>query len=164
MLNSNSGKDEDAEVILTSVAKNFLVFIATMWSSKRKRIQFLAAQYGLKSITATFLIQEARNVIMSLAYYGFIDDTIAGNGASENRATFKSLATITAREVLSKVWTDDELKDLPLDFKIAFPHPHPLYRKNVLVIIGGEMPHWGKKFCNAFDNKIRTPPGTVPTI
>ena len=154
-LDSNSGKGDDAEVILSSVAKNFLVFIATTWSAKGKKIQFLAARYGLKSITASFLIREVRNVIMSLAYYGFIVDTIAGDGASENRATFKSLATITAREVLSKVWTDDELKDLPLDFKIAFPHPHPLYRKRVMVIVGGEMPHWGKKFRNAFDNKTR---------
>mmetsp|Transcript_33560 Transcript_33560/g.57027 ORF Transcript_33560/g.57027 Transcript_33560/m.57027 type:complete len:436 (+) Transcript_33560:75-1382(+) len=38
-------------------------------------------------------------------------------------------------------------------FKIGFQHPHPLFKNRITIVIGGEMPHWGKKFSNAFDNK-----------
>ena len=36
--------------------------------------------------------------------------------------------------------------------KVGFFHPHPLL-KDIVVLIGGEMPHWVKKFRNAFENK-----------
>ena len=43
-----------------------------------------------------------------------------------------------------------------MKFKIGFPHSHPQYKKQGVIIVNGcEMPHWGKKFCNAFDNKSR---------
>ena len=148
-------EDESEEMAIPEIAKNFLVFIATTWSEKGK-IQFLVARYGKKSLTARFLKREIRKMIVSLAFYGFIVDTIAGDGASENRSTFKLLATISARDILSKIYSDEELEGLPLDFKIAFPHPHFLYSKKITIVIGGEMPHWVKKFRNAFENKSRT--------
>ena len=80
---------------------------------------------------------------MTLALYGFIVNTVAGDGAPENRSAFKILATITAREILSGTWDDEELKGLPLDFKIGFKHPHKFYSdRGVTIVIGGEMPHW----------------------
>ena len=78
-----------------------------------------------------------------------------GDGASENRSTFKRLATISARWFFQEFFGDDELAGLPLDFKIAFDHPCPIYKDKVKIVIGGEMPHWVKKFRNAMDNKSR---------
>ena len=86
--------------------------------------------------------------------YGFIVVYVVGDGAAENRTTFKTLATITARKVLSKCFDMMQLKGLPLDFKIAFLHPNK-YFKDVLIFVGGDMPHWVKKFRNALDNKKR---------
>lgn len=155
MLNNNDSEDEDAEMELPGMAKHFLVFIATTWSSEGK-IQFLVARYGWPTITANKLAREIEMIIFNLAFYGFIVDTIAGDGAGENRLTWKNLCTISAREILVGQFTEEELDGLPLDFMIGFPHPHPMYGKKITVIIGGEMPHWGKKFRNAFDNKSRT--------
>ena len=151
---NNGGDDVEKEMKLPGIAKHFLVFIATTWSSKGK-IQFLAARYGLPTITSARLARELEKVIMSLAFYGFIVDTVAGDGASENRTTWKTLATLSARDILVGTFTEEELHNLPLDFMIGFPHPHDEYRDKITIIIGGEMPHWGKKFRNAFDNKSR---------
>ena len=83
-------------------------------------------------------------------------DTIVGDGASKNRSAFKLLSTVSARKILGNHYTEHQLRDLPLDFKIGFPHPHPqCWKHGIIIVIGGEMPHWGKKFRNAFDNKSR---------
>ncbi|KAL7527937.1 hypothetical protein ACHAXR_003152, partial [Thalassiosira sp. AJA248-18] len=153
-LEKNSEVEDESKMKLPGIAKHFLVFIATTWTPKGK-IQFLVARYGLPTITSSFLVRELNVAINTLGLYGFIVDTIAGDGASENRRTWKSLATISARDILGKHWTEEELKDLPLDFKIGFPHPHPMYSDKVTIIIGGEMPHWVKKFRNAFQNESR---------
>ena len=59
-------------------------------------------------------------------------------------------------KILGNHYNEHQLRDLPLDFKIGFQHPHPQYRKHgIIIVIGGGMPHWGEKFCNAFDNKSR---------
>ena len=56
----------------------------------------------------------------------------------------KQLATKSAKHV----WP--ELNDtLPANMMVAFDHPH---YSDVLVFIGGEMPHWIKKFINAMEN------------
>ncbi|EJK64027.1 hypothetical protein THAOC_15281 [Thalassiosira oceanica] len=151
---SSDGDDADMEKKLPVMSKHFLVFIFTTWSADTK-IQFLVARYALPTIKSPFLTREIGKVIMSLVQYGFIVNTVTGDGASENRACFKGLATLTARQVLAKNghWSENELEGLPLDFKIGFEHPHPLL--DVIVVIGGEMPHWVKKFRNAFDNKSR---------
>ena len=65
------------------------------------------------------------------------------------------LSTISAVSIIERTWTKEELKGIDAGFKMAFEHPHPLYRKRVTIVIGGEMPHWVKKFRNAFDNKSR---------
>jgi hypothetical protein len=90
-----------------------------------------------------------------VATFGFVVNDIVGDGASENRTTFKTLATVTTGDVLKKNgFTAEQLKGLPLNFKVAFRHPNKHY-KDVLIFIGGEMPHWVKKFRNALDNKKR---------
>ena len=78
---------------------------------------------------------------------------IGGDGASENRSCFKSLANKTARDILKGHYPDDLLEQLNLDFKIAFAHPNPEYAEAIVIFIGADMPHWVKKVRNAMDNK-----------
>ena len=115
-----------------------------MGGNKSKQ-QFVAARYGMKSITADFLEPVILEIILFLANCGFIVDTIVGDGASKNRSTFKALATISAREVFENHLPADVLDALPSDFKVAFKHPSPHY-SDILIFIGGEMPHWVKRF------------------
>ncbi|KAL7524454.1 hypothetical protein ACHAXR_000576, partial [Thalassiosira sp. AJA248-18] len=85
---------------------------------------------------------------------GFIVDTIVGDGASENRTTFTTLADVSAREVFEPHFPSEILDALPTKMNIAFRHPNPHYN-DILIFIGGEMPHWVKKFRNAMDSKKR---------
>ena len=150
----DADSDADKKIDLPGLAAHFVVFIATTWSCGRK-IRFLAARFGRKSVTGIWVQKTIIKLLVSLAAYGFIGDTISGDGASENRSAFRMLSTISAKSILEQTWTKEELKGIDADFKMAFEHPHPLYRKRVTVVIGGEMPHWVKKFRNAFDNKSR---------
>ena len=50
------------------------------------KIQFLAARYGLPTINNK-IARQIEEIISTLAFYGFIVDTVAGEGAGENRAT-----------------------------------------------------------------------------
>ena len=88
-LEKNAKDDEDADVKLPEMAQHFLVFIATTWVPEGK-IQFLVARWGLKTITGAWLAINIEMVITSLAHYGFIVDTVAGDGASENRLSNKT--------------------------------------------------------------------------
>ena len=81
---------------------------------------------------------------MALAFYGFVEVTVSGDGASENRSAFGALASVTAASILNKCWTAQELKELDASMKVGFPHPHPLLKDDIVVLIGGEMPHWVK--------------------
>ena len=117
---------------------------------------FLVVLFVLHAISAGGLSSTALNLISSivnLAFYGFIVDEAAGDGAGENRASWKTLVTISAREILLGQFTENKLEGLPLDSKIGLPHPSDFYRKRITIIIGGEMPHWGKMFRTAFENK-----------
>ena len=108
MLNGNdTDDDEDAAMKLPGMAKHFLVFIATTWSCEGK-IQFLVARYGWGTVTASRLTREIEMIICNLAFYGFIVDTFAGDGASENRLTFKNLCTLSARDILENQFTAEE--------------------------------------------------------
>ena len=142
-------------MILPEIAKHFLVFIATTWQYDQKH-QFTVGWYALHTIKAPFLVCEIRKLAALLSYHGFIMDTIVGDGASKNRSSFKLLSTVSARKIIGNHYTKHQLRDLPLDFKIGFPHPHPqCWKHGIIIVIGGGMPHWGEKFCNAFDNKSR---------
>ena len=138
-------------------ARHYLIFAATSWSpvaqnGKHSRHQFVCARYGLTSIDAQFLIPVIIKIILHLSLYGFIVDTIAGDGAAENRSAFKTLATLTAREMLKDHYPSDLLDSINSSTKIAFPHPNPEYAEEICIFIGGDMPHWVKKFRNAMDN------------
>ena len=137
--------EKPTEPKLPELAKHFLIFAVTSWSpmlshGKKSKQQFVVARYGLKSITANFLEPVILEIISFLANYGFIVDTIVGDGASKNWSTFKGLATVSAREVFKNHFPADLLDALPSDFKIAFKHPNPHYSR-ILIFIGGKMPH-----------------------
>lgn len=111
---------DDSSNSLPQQARHFLVFIATTWSEKLSQ-EFLVARYGKKSIESDFLVDAVRSIIVDLGLYGFIVDTITGDGASENRKVFKMLATFSARQVFfelngERIWPEDYLDGLPLDF------------------------------------------------
>ena len=90
-------------------------------------------------------------IISSLAKYGFIVDTLTGDGASENRSVFKTLCTLLFKDLLlDKIaHVSQEIIDkVPLNFCIAFEHPTI---KGKLIFIAGDMPHLVKKIVNAFE-------------
>eukprot|EP00957_Ditylum_brightwellii_P063610 4828583-Ditylum_brightwellii.AAC.1 len=59
------------------------------------------AKFGMNSMTSSFLIRRILEIIMALWRYGFIVNNITGNGASENRTAFKTLADIQAKDLFS---------------------------------------------------------------
>eukprot|EP00956_Cyclotella_meneghiniana_P040663 scaffold201889_cov63-Cyclotella_meneghiniana.AAC.1 len=158
-LEEQSDATAQDEVKTPKLTKQFQVFMATSWSPTDERgvkskHEFVVARYGLKSVSSEFLIPALNDIMVTLWFYGFIVNDIVGDGASENRTTFKHFANISARDILCQHFDANTLKGLPLDFNVAFKHPvEELGRDGVIVFIGGEMPHWVKKFRNAFDNK-----------
>ena len=149
---------KEKKATIPSLAKHFLVVIATTISASAKhKHTFLVARYGLSSIDADYLDDVLGKSYIALAKDGWIAVQVTGDGASENRSYFKKKATISARDVFDGHYDEEEtLAGLPLDFKIAFPHPDKYLRDSgIIITIGGEMPHWGKKFRNNTESKTR---------
>jgi hypothetical protein len=71
-----------------------------------------------------------------LSCYGFIVDTLAADGASENRSANKMMATITAKDIFGDMFSEGETAENPLDMKVAFPHST---RPSSIIFIGGEI-------------------------
>jgi hypothetical protein len=85
---------------------------------------------------------------------GFIVKHIGCDGATEIRSALHFVENVTVQEVLGDTFTADELTDLPLDFVVGYRHPS-VGCEDTTILFGGDMPHWVKKFRNAFDNKSR---------
>jgi hypothetical protein len=64
------------------------------------------------------------------------------------------VGNVTAHDIFDGVFTEDELRGLPMDFVVGYKHPSEGCG-NITILFGGDMPHWVKKFRNAFDNKSR---------
>ena len=69
------------------MAKHFLVFVATTWEVDQKN-ELLVARCALGTIKVI------HQLAVLLIFYGFIVDTIVGDGESENRSAFKMLHCI----------------------------------------------------------------------
>ena len=130
------------------IAKHFLVIIATTLSASAKhKHTFLVARYGLKKVDEECIYEALTKSYIALAKDGWVAVKVSGDGASENRSYFKKAATLSARDVFDGIYDGDNpnapvLEGLPLDFKIAFPHPDPYLRDNgIIIFIGGEVPH-----------------------
>ena len=89
-----------------------------------------------------------KKTIVTLARHGLIVNNVVGDGAVENRSAMKSLGTLSIEDVLECHLTDNLRRLLPMDMKITFPH---LIRSDVLLVIGGNMPHLVKKFVNGLE-------------
>ena len=102
------------------------------------------------------LLSELPKIICGLYSYGIIVNNITADGASENRSTFRALATITMKDVFkinnSIILTEKQNSLLPLtEYKVAFRHP---IQNNIIIFLGGEMPHLIKKIVNAFERSV----------
>ena len=155
----NESKNDDSRTAAPKVttqssvplAKHFLVFMFTSWELHTTRHQFVVARYAVKSLDAAYLCDKILAIISSLAKYGFIVDTITGDGASENRSVFKTLSTLSFKDILADKLThvsQEIINKFPVDFKIAFEHPTI---EGLYIFIAGDMPHLVKKIVNAFE-------------
>ena len=129
------------------MAKHFLVFIFTSWEKNMKRHQMVAARYGVLFLDESYIMDKLLACTVALSKFGWIVDSVGGDGASENRSALKQLGTITARDSLMDTIVDlyggaEILGKLPLDIKIVFPHP---VHSDVLIFISADMPHLIKK-------------------
>ena len=79
-----------------------------------------------------------------------IINNIVGDSAAENRSAMKSLGTLSIEDVFECYLTDNLRRLLPMDIKIAFPHP---IRSDILIFIGGDIPYLVKKICKCFGKK-----------
>ena len=108
------------------------------------------ARYAVKSLDSVYLLDKVMVIIGALGKFGFIVDTVTGDGASENRSVFKSLCTTSFKDLLSsklKNIPSELLARIPVNFKTAFEHPT---FKGVYIFVAGDMPHLVKKIVNAF--------------
>ena len=121
-----------------------------MWEkSNQRKIQFVAARYGLKSIDTELLYCEIKNIIWDLSFYRFYVICISGDGAVENRSVFKRLCTHTAQDILPEgaLLANPWIKK---DFPLAFQHPHPRL-SHIMIFIMGNMPHIAEKLVSPLE-------------
>eukprot|EP00978_Attheya_sp_CCMP212_P033224 scaffold133194_cov43-Attheya_sp.AAC.1 len=95
---ANSASPPTSDASGPDLAGHYLVFYFQTWDSRTKA-KFLAARYAMGSLGSEFLVTDIPKIIAGLWKYGFIVDTVVGDGASENRSTFKQLAEFTANDL-----------------------------------------------------------------
>ena len=136
-LYASSPKKKD---LRPDLSQQFLVFIFTSWDVDSVELKSVVARYSTASgIKAEFIVSRIREIICALYIRGFIVTNICGDGVTENRSTFKQLATITVKDL----FPSSSLDRLPNEkLGIAFQHP---CNNTYKVFIGGEMPHLVKK-------------------
>ena len=77
---------------LPTLATDYLVFFFSAFDPN-VAMRFQVARYCLSGITPGFLVRTVPLVLASLDSYGFVGVSVTGDGAGENRAAFKALAT-----------------------------------------------------------------------
>ena len=89
----------------------------------------------------------------TLWLFCFVVTAISSNGAAENRALFKDLATISIKDLVDQQKLPTSFLNYKINsFKIVFLHPH--YKesnKDILIFIQSDMPHIMKNFANVFE-------------
>jgi hypothetical protein len=99
-------------------------------------MNFCSARYALRTMDTTFIQNTVLKVTAMLSCYGFIVDTLAADGASENCSANKIMATITAKDIFGDMFSKGETAEYPLDMKVVFHHPT---RPSSIICIGGEI-------------------------
>ena len=124
------------------------------WEKQAKPLKHVIARYAVGAgVTATLLLSEIPKIICGLYSFGIIVNNITADGASENRSAFRALANISMKDIFemnsSIKLTTKQQTLLPLtEYNVAFKHP---IQDNVIILVGGEMPHLVKKIVNAFE-------------
>ena len=99
-LDASATQKDELKSLRPSLSKQFLIFIFTTWDVDNTVMKSVVARYSTGSgITSEFLVPKIREIITALYVYGFIVNSISGDGASENRSAFKQLATIPAKDI-----------------------------------------------------------------
>jgi len=134
-------------------AKQYLIFMINRWEKNAKPMKYVIARYAVASdVSSSLLISEIPKIICALYYYGIIVNNVTGDGASENRSAFRSLSTISMREIIDKsslTLITKQKTIIPLsEYNVAFHHP---IQNDITIFIGGEMPHLIKKIVNALE-------------
>mmetsp|Transcript_22314 Transcript_22314/g.46238 ORF Transcript_22314/g.46238 Transcript_22314/m.46238 type:complete len:684 (-) Transcript_22314:1284-3335(-) len=136
-----------------SVGKQFLAFYFTTLDSTFK-MQFMAARYSVASLDGDFMGSKIDEVIVALAMHGFIVVMTGGDGAAENRFALKARAYISAKDFFATYketladFIDYDIVGIMPDLPLAFHHP---VHTDILIFVGGDMPHAIKKFVNALE-------------
>ena len=60
----------------------------------------VVSRFGVLSLDATYIMDKIMKSISALALFGFLVDTVGGDGAAENRSALKQLSTISVKDVL----------------------------------------------------------------
>jgi hypothetical protein len=126
----------DTEVDIAARAKHYLAFFFTLWNGKGAPMKFCGAQNALLTMDAIFIQNKVLKVTAALSCYGFIVNTLATDGASENRSANKMMATITAKYIFGDMLSEGETAEYTLDMKVAFHYPT---RPSSIIFIGWEI-------------------------
>ena len=151
---SNVEVDNSKQAMSENRAQQYLIFMINCWEKQAKPLKYVIARYAVGAgVTATLLLSELPKIMCGLYSFGIIVNNITADGASENRSAFRALANISIKEIFemnsSIKLTTKQKTLLPLtEYDVAFRHP---IQDNVIILVGGEMPHLVKKIVNAFE-------------
>ena len=122
------------------------------WSPDHCKLKHTIARYATgNGISSQFLLSEINNMIISLSRVGLIVNNVVANGKTENRSAMRTMTTHTVKKVVGKnnMFIEEQNKCLDLEKKIEFLHPK---RSDVLIFIGGDMPHIVKRIVNVLES------------
>ena len=96
-----------------------------------------------EKLTGPDLLENIESVICAFFTRGFIVNQVCSHGAGKHVSALKSLATLTAKDVLPSL--DPKI---PQDTLVVFKHSASIEN---LVFIGGEMPLWINRVVNGLE-------------
>lgn len=97
---SGESNEEGDDSYNVSLAKHFMVFIATTVDKTKDSITRTVARYPLRDVTSDFLIEAVDDVTEALFVRGFVVRLVAYDGASENRSWKKWRTTHSFGELV----------------------------------------------------------------
>lgn len=109
--NSSDTGDKDEELKL---GRHYLVFICQTWTSKGHVLRFTVARYCMDTITSKWLRVKIRQIIATLTMFGFWCNSLAFDGATENRSAMSQLLHLSLKEVLPELYLDEDSNDTTL--------------------------------------------------
>ena len=151
---ANTETDSSKTSVRENRAKQYLIFMINRWEKDAKPLKYVVARYAVAAgVSSSLLLSEIPKIICGLYAFGIIVNNVTGDGASENRSTFRALANISMGDIFamnnSLKLTTKQKTIFPLSqYNVAFHHP---IQENIIIFVGGEMPHLIKKIVNALE-------------